>query len=143
MLITKFDPFKEFEAMRKAFMNLPAYNDEKDSSIGAFIPKVNSREEDNAYYVEVDLPGMKKEDINIELIGNQLVISGERKLKNELKEDDYYRIETSIGKFQRVFNLPEDADAENIEATTKNGVLEISIPKVQEEKEDKKKITIK
>ena len=142
MLVTRFDPFKEFEAVRRAFFNLPVYNDEKDSSINAFVPKVNTREAEDAYHIEIDLPGMKKEDINIEVVDNQLIISGERKLKNELKEDDYYKIETSIGKFQRVFSLPENIDIEKIEAKSEDGVLEVIIPKV-EEKVNKKKIEIK
>jgi len=142
MLVTRFDPFKEFEAFKRAFMNLPVYNDEKDSSINAFVPKVNTRETEDAYHIEIDLPGMKKEDINIEVVDNQLIISGERKLKNELKEDDYYKIETSIGRFQRVFSLPENIDIEKIEAKSEDGVLEVIIPKV-EEKVNKKKIEIK
>jgi len=142
MLVTRFDPFKEFEVVKRALMNFPVYNDEKDSSISAFVPKVNTREGEYAYHIEVDLPGLKKDDINIELVDNQLIISGERKLKNELKEDDYYKIETSVGKFQRVFSLPESVDIENIEARSEDGVLEIVIPKI-EEKTNKKKIEIK
>ena len=63
-------------------------------------------------------------------------------LKNEIKEEDYYKIETSFGKFSRTFSLPEDADIENIEAKSENGVLEIFIPKIKKET-PKKKITIK
>ena len=142
MLVTRFDPFKEFENMRRSFFNFPMYNDDKDTSINAFIPKVNTREGEFAYHIELDLPGLKKEDISIEVDDNQLIISGERKLKNELKEEDYYKIETSIGKFQRVFNLPKNVDIENISASSEDGVLEIVIPKL-EEKTTKKKIEIK
>ena len=59
-----------------------------------------------------------------------MTISGERKFKNEVKEEDYYKIETAFGKFSRSFNLPDDADVENIEASSDNGVLEVVIPKL-------------
>ena len=65
-----------------------------------------------------------------------------RKTKNEIKEEDYYKLETSFGKFSRSFTLPDNADIENIEAASDNGVLEVVIPKLSEEKH-KKIINIK
>jgi HSP20 family protein len=62
-----------------------------------------------------------------------LTISGERKFKNETKEEDYYKIETSFGKFSRTFTLPDDADIEHIEASSQDGVLEVVIPKLKKE----------
>jgi len=100
------------------------------------------REDEKAYYIEVDLPGVKKEDIKVDIKDNTLTISGERKFKDEVKEDDYYKIETSIGKFSRTFTLPEDADVENIDAKSENGVLDIVIPKVKKE-ESVKTIEVK
>jgi HSP20 family protein len=67
---------------------------------------------------------------------------GERKFKEEVKKENYYKIETAFGKFERSFSIPEDADIENIEAKSENGVLEIFIPKIKKET-PKKKITIK
>jgi HSP20 family protein len=93
--------------------------------------------------VEVDLPGVKKEDIHVDLKGDVLTISGERKTKKEVKEKDYYKMESSYGKFQRSFTLPENTDAENIDANSKDGVLEVIIPKVKKSKKETKKIKIK
>jgi HSP20 family protein len=91
----------------------------------------------------VDLPGMKKEDINIQIEDNKLLISGERKVKEEIKEENYYKVESSFGTFSRSFSLPEDIDIENIHAESRNGVLEIVVPKVEVQKVDKtKKIAI-
>ncbi len=141
MLITKFDPYKEFTMLKKAFDDFyPEYNN--NTTISAFTPQVNTREGEFAYHVDVDLPGVKKENISIDIDNNKLVISGEREHKEEVKEEDYFKVETSFGKFQRIFTLPENVDTENISATTNDGVLEVVLPKVTQE-ETKKKIEIK
>ena len=70
-------------------------------------------------------------------------ISGERKTKKEVKEKDYYKKESSYGKFQRSFTLPDNTDPENIEANSKDGVLEVVIPKMERSKKETKKIKIK
>jgi HSP20 family protein len=103
---------------------------------------VNTREGEYAYHVDVDLPGVKKKDITVDVHNDVLVISGERKLKEEVKEKDYYKVETSFGKFSRSFTIPEDGDVENIEANCDNGVLEVIIPKLKKQK-NKKTINIK
>lgn len=141
MLITRFDPYKEFNNLAKAFNGFyPPIHE--DTSISAFIPKVNTREGEFAYHIDVDLPGVKKENIHIDIDNNKLTISGQREYKEEVKEEDYFKIETSFGKFQRVFTLPENIDTENISATSKEGVLEVVLPKLKEEV-TKKKIEIK
>ena len=142
MLVTRFDPFREIKELEnRIFQNyVPAV--QNDKGINAFTPSVNTREDEKAYYIEVDLPGVKKEDIKVDIKDNTLTISGERKFKEEVKEEDYYKIETSIGKFSRIFTLPDDADVENIDAKSENGVLEIVIPKVKKE-ESVKTIEVK
>ncbi len=142
MLVTRFDPFREIKELEnRIFQNyVPTVQTEK--GINAFTPSVNTREDEKAYYIEVDLPGVKKEDIKVDVKDNILTVSGERKLKEEVKEEDYYKIETTIGKFTRSFTLPEDADVEHIDAKSENGVLEIVIPKVKKE-ESVKTIAVK
>ena len=137
MLLTRFDPFKEFANMQRVFSNYPAQTNE-DASISAFTPQVNTREGEFAYHIDVDLPGVKKEDIHIDINNGKLTISGQRELKEEVKEEDYYKVETSFGKFQRAFTLPENVDIENISATGDNGVLEVVIPKIEKDKNIKK-----
>jgi HSP20 family protein len=141
MLVTRFDPFREIrELENKIFQNYMPAN--ADKGISTFTPSVNTREGEFAYHIDVDLPGVKKEDIKVDIKDGVLTISGERKFKNEIKEEDYYKIETSFGKFSRTFSLPEDADVENIEASSDNGVLEIVIPKLKKE-ENVKSIEVK
>ncbi|MBE0515055.1 Hsp20/alpha crystallin family protein [Sulfurimonas sp.] len=119
-----------------------------DENIGSdalvdFKPAVNTREGKDAYHIDVDLPGVKKEDISVDVENNILSISGKRETKSEVKEEDYYRVESSYGKFERSFTLPEKVDAENIRAACEDGVLEVVIPKLQIKHKSSKKIAIK
>ena len=145
MLVTKYDPFKDirksFDLLNAMMNTVPAQGEE--GALMAFVPAVNSREDDDAYYVEVDLPGIKKEDIDINIEDNILTISGERKVKEEVEEDDYYKVESKYGKFSRSFTLPEKVDEDNIKAESKDGVLEVVIPKLKEEEKKPKKIEVK
>jgi len=104
-------------------------------------PLVDIKEEDNGFKVKVDLPGMDKDDICIEVDGNRLAISGERKFEQEEKKENYHFVERSYGKFYRSFTLPAIVQADKIDATYKDGVLEVNLPKKEEVKP--KKVTIK
>jgi HSP20 family protein len=79
--------------------------------------------------LKAELPGFSKEDVNIEIHENRLVIRGERKRETDPKEDRYHRLERAYGRFGRAFGLPTTVDAEHIQASFKNGVLELSLPK--------------
>lgn len=129
MLLTPYYPFKEFRDLENRLLggNRGAANDE---NVSTFVPNVNTREGEFAYHIDADLPGVKKEDIKVDLKENILTISGERRYKEEVKHEDYYRVETRFGKFSRSFTLPDDADIENIDASSDNGVLEIVVPKL-------------
>lgn len=141
MLVTQYNPFKEIRDIENRLFGSRSSSKELEN-VATFTPKVNTREGEFAYHVDVDLPGIKKEDIKIDVKENTLIVSGERNFKEEVKEEDYYRVETSFGKFSRNFILPENIDHENIEAACENGVLEIIIPKL-EKKENVKTIQIK
>lgn len=138
MLLTKFDPFKQLKEIEKNLYTQVGNNE----GVTAFVPTVNTREGEFAYHVDVDLPGVKKEDIKVDLNKGILTISGERKTKEEVKQEDYYKIETYFGKFSRSFTLPDNVDIENIEAKSDNGVLEIVVPKLKDDV-SKKSIEIK
>lgn len=143
MLVTHFNPFKDLHEFENRFIH-PYYAPAGDeASISAFKPTVSTREGEYAYHVEIDLPGVKKEDISIDVKENHIVVSGERHFKEERNEKDYYKIESSYGKFQRSFALPENVDSENIEASSENGVLEIVLPKLKMNKDDVRKILVK
>ncbi|QCU91066.1 Hsp20/alpha crystallin family protein [Thiomicrorhabdus sediminis] len=128
--MNRFDPFKEFRDLDKRLHSMSvSLADDEGSGLVSFAPAVNTREGDYAFHVEVDLPGVKKDAIKVELKDNRLIISGERKTKDEKKAKDYYRVESQYGKFERSFTLPDGVDAENISANCEDGVLEVVIPK--------------
>ena len=106
-----------------------------------FSPKTDIAEDEKGFSLEMALPGMKKEDIQIEILRDSLSISGERKFKNEESGKKYHRIESSFGSFKRTFSLPEHAGTENIEAKFEDGVLHVFIPK--NEKLGAKSVVIK
>jgi HSP20 family protein len=95
----------------------------------AFSPQVDIAETKNDFQIELAVPGMKKEDFSIDMKKDQLIISGERKHAEKKDDKSYHSVETSYGKFTRSFFLPENIEAENIEATYADGILTISIPK--------------
>lgn len=92
-------------------------------------PQVDISEDDKEYLVKADLPEMKREDIKVNFENGLLTISGERKTEKEEKKRKYHRVERSYGKFERVFTLPEDADATKLAADFKDGVLRVHMPK--------------
>ena len=149
MLVTRYNPNTQMREFRRGFDLLNSMLDDfvpaREASFTTdFSPAINTREGEFAYHVEVDLPGIKKDDINIQIEDNKLIISGERKVKDEIKEENYYKIESSFGSFSRSFSLPEDADVENIHAESQDGVLEVVVPKLEVQKVEKtKKIEIK
>lgn len=140
MLLTRFDPFKELRTLEDR-MN-QAFSPEK-SVLSNFTPSVNTREGEFAYHIDVDLPGVKKEDINVKIENNILTLKGERKSKEEVKKEDYYKMESSFGSFMRSFILPDNVDTENIHAENKDGVLEIVLPKKEPKSKTSKQIKIK
>ena len=97
-----------------------------------FLPSTDIIEDNNNYYLKAEFPGMSKEDISISVVeDNILKITGEKKSDESQEEIINLRKERSFGTFKRTFQLPEDADAEKIEAKTKNGVLTLTIPRLQ------------
>ncbi len=148
MLVTRYNHNNPVKDLRRSFdlfnSMLNEFNTASPEAVNHdFVPAINTREGEYAYHVEVDLPGISKEDIEIKVEDNTLVISGERKVKEEIKEENYYKVESRFGTFSRSFSLPEEADIENIHAESTDGVLEVVVPKLESAKIDKvKKVAI-
>jgi HSP20 family protein len=106
-----------------------------------WVPAMDLIETDNHYVLRADLPGLSREDVNIELESNVLTVSGERKADHEQRDEGYYRVERAFGAFARSLTLPEGVDPDAIEANFDRGVLEIRIPKPEERKPRKVTIT--
>ncbi len=99
---------------------------------GGFHPGVDIVEHDNKYEIRVDLPGMKKDEVNIELEDNTLSVSGERKTEKEDKNKRYHLVESRYGTFTRSFTLPRNINRDSINAKMQDGVLNISIEKSED-----------
>ena len=107
----------------------------------AFVPACKIDETDTHCLMSFDVPGVKKEDIKVDLRGNTLTISGERKEEYEQKGVSQYKSESAYGSFQRSFELAEDVKADQIEAQYENGVLRLAVPKTKASKAEQIKIS--
>lgn len=99
------------------------------SAYSSFVPKVDIIENEASFELHVEVPGMNKEDFNIEVKDNYLTVSGERKFRSEKNEKDFQSIETRYGSFSRSFALPDNIQGDKINAKYVNGILELTIPK--------------
>ncbi len=106
-------------------------------------PRLNIAETEQAYLISAELPGVEEKDITLELHDGLLSLSGKREQKSEGKSINYHRLESFYGEFFRQFQLPETVQADKVEAKFKNGVLEITVPKLAEIKPAPRKISIK
>jgi HSP20 family protein len=99
---------------------------------GTWFPAIDVAEREDAVVVKAELPGLKSDDIEISVQGNMLTIAGEKKEEEEEKEENYYHAERRYGSFRRDIPLPSGADADKVEATFKDGVLVVTVPKTEE-----------
>lgn len=108
----------------------------------ATVPSVNIADENKAFDVSIALPGMDKKDVKIEIQNDCLIISSEKKYEKEEKNKNWMRREYGYASFQRIFQLPESADQDKVQAEMKNGVLTIKVAKKKDYIENKKQIAI-
>ena len=106
----------------------------EDTGLVRWAPRVDIAEVNGRYELTADLPGMKKDDIKIEVQDNILTLRGEKKLEEEKKEKNYRLCERYFGEFMRTFTLPENVNRDGIQAEFKDGVLTVAIPKVEKPK---------
>ncbi len=99
-----------------------------------WVPELEVFERDGRFVVRADLPGMKKEDVKVNIQDNMLILEGERKVEEDVKKDNFHRTERSYGTFFRSLPLPEGVKMDKVEAAFKDGVLEVSMPMEPEKK---------
>jgi HSP20 family protein len=100
----------------------------------AFRPNLDVTEGNDSFVINVDLPGVNEDDLDVQVTGNRLTVSGQREAEETREGERYVAIERSYGSFSRSFVLPDSADLENVQAQLRNGVLEIKVPKRHEMK---------
>ena len=145
MAIVRFQPFvDDFQALQErinrifsdtAFSRFPS-----EESMGAWAPLCDIYEDGENIVVKVEVPGVDRNDIEVQVENNILSIRGERKREKEMKSDNVYRTERSYGSFSRSFTLPVTVNTEHIKAEYKDGVLHVLLPKVEEAKPRKIKV---
>lgn len=116
---------------------------ERDFSRSISAPAVDVAESDKAYEITAELPGLDEKNIDIKVANGGLTIKGEKREETEEKKKDYYVSERRYGTFERYFTLPDSVDADKIEATFKNGVLKVTLPKTEEAQKPAKTINVK
>ncbi len=132
--IIRWDPFRELESLKREMEKLfdSFLSERRFDKEFPWSPAIEVKEIPDRYVFKVDVPGVKKEDLKIEVSDNVLSISGERKQETEEKEAQYYRREILYGFFQRSIQLPTNVDADKISARLEDGVLTIEIPKTEQ-----------
>ncbi len=151
MALIRWEPVRELHSMQNemnrlfnTFFDSPngGGNGGAQASVRRWIPAMDVVETPDHFVLRADLPGMSENDVNIELEDNVLTISGERKSEHEQRNEGYYRVERASGSFSRSLTLPEGVEADGIQASFKNGVLEVQIAKPEQQKPRKVQISL-
>jgi len=141
--LNNWSPFDELNRMRRDMERLTegiSRGFTHGSNAGVF-PLMNLTEDNDAYYIRAELPGMKPDEIELSVTGDSVSISGERKIADEHNDAKYHRRERESGKFNRILSLPGPVNAEKVDASSVDGVLTIKLPKSEAAKP--RQITIK
>jgi len=138
MALIRWEPAREINTIQQEVNRLfGTLLDGQGGEIGGarrWVPAMDLVEEADHYVLRADLPGVSENDVDIEVDGGVLIVSGERRSEHEERKDGYYRIERASGRFSRSLTLPEGIDPDGIQAAYENGVLEVTIPKPEQSK---------
>ena len=141
------DPFREFAQLQnrinRVFSDAYGRNDEGLTTSGAWVPPVDIFQNgEHEIVLKAELPDLRREDIDITVDNGTLTIKGEKKLSNDVKEEQYHRIERQYGSFSRSFSLPQTVDSAKVGAEYKNGLLTIRLPLREEAKPRQIKVDV-
>ncbi len=139
MDLVRWEPFEGLNRLHHHINNLYDQSGGRaralpSATTGVWLPPVDILESKDAYLIRAELPGMKKEGFNLEVNDGTLTLSGERKSEARTNGFEYHRTERVNGRFSRSFYLPQTVKQDGIEATYRDGILEIHVPKVEEAK---------
>jgi HSP20 family protein len=137
MALVRFEPAREVDSLQSEVNRVfDAFFGGSGRNAGArrWIPAMDLVETEDHLILRADLPGLRREDVNLEIKDGVLTVSGERKAESEDRSEGYYRVERAFGTFSRSLSLPDGIDAEAVDADFTDGVLEVRIPKPEERK---------
>jgi HSP20 family protein len=144
MTLMRWDPFRSMLSMKRDLDRMfGEYDDEGETAASLWRPAVDIFETKDNLVLRAELPGMKKEEVQISVENNVLTLKGERKFDKEIKRENYHRVERVYGNFCRSFTLPTSIDKNKIEATFRDGVLEVTMPRAEEAKPKQIDIKVK
>jgi HSP20 family protein len=135
--VTRWNPAVAYlnrEPFARLFENFLTEAQGEEVSNRNWVPPVDIQETEEGYRLQAELPGLTKEDIDITLENNVLRLSGERKFERDVKKENFHRVERTYGTFSRAFALPQQVNAEGVQAGFENGVLTILVPKAEQAK---------
>lgn len=112
------------------------------SESAQFQASLDVHETPEAYVIEADMPGLSRDDVNIEVVGDVVTIKGERKFEQKAEEENYHRVERRFGSFSRSLSIPGGFDADKVDANFENGVLKVTLPKPDEHKPRKIQVQV-
>jgi HSP20 family protein len=130
MTLLRWNPFRDIDTLQSQLNQI--FDGIEPASTGGFIPPVDIYEDANHIVLTVEAPGLKQEDLKIQLENNVLTVRGERKFEQEAKEKNYHHIERRYGSFARTFTLPTTVDADKVQASYDAGLLRIELGKKAE-----------
>ena len=129
MAITRYEPWGLLNQLQRELERAHEGNGEGSIATAEWAPAVDIKEETDKFVLQADIPGVKPEDIDVSMEDGVLTIKGEKKTEAKVEKENYKRVERTYGSFYRRFSLPDTANPDAISAKSKNGVLEITIPK--------------
>lgn len=137
MTLLRWQPQRDLSGLGRRFNDLferDFFHNDESTSVNCWTPATDIYESKDEYVLDVELPGIAKDDVTIEFENGVLAINGERKEENEVKEENVHRVERCYGSFSRSFRLPKNVNDKKINARMKDGILEVKIPKAEEVK---------
>jgi HSP20 family protein len=137
--LTRWSPFAELGELRSVFDRM--FDEPTDGRLHAWTPAIDVVRENGSLVVRADIPGIKPEEVKIEVEDDILTVSGEHEEHKEEKDKHYVRRERRYGSFHRTMTLPSGVDAKKIKATTHDGIVEVTIPLPKEAGKETVKIT--
>jgi HSP20 family protein len=146
MVITRWDPFRELNTLQNRvnslFQDYGRSNQEELTTSGSFVPAVDVYDDEHKVVLKLEVPGVKQEDLDVQVENQTLTVRGQRTFEKEEKEENFQRIERRYGSFSRSFTLPNTIDTQSVKADYENGILRIELAKREEAKPKQIKVNI-
>ncbi|QYO67233.1 Hsp20/alpha crystallin family protein [Leptolyngbya sp. 7M] len=145
MALIRWQPFQEIDAlqreMNRLFDDVLAPSSRRENGM-AFMPAAEMKETEDAIHLKLEVPGLEAKDLNVEVTADAVSISGERQSETKTEEKGVFRSEFRYGKFQRVIPLPAQIDNQKVQAEYKDGILKLTLPKMEDERRKVVKVNL-